>query len=325
MNLTKLAVSAALAGITLAGCGAIVGDRAEKRETQAENLYPPSGELLDVDGVQVHAIVRGAGPDVILIHGASGNTRDFEVDLIGRLSDSYRVIAFDRPGLGWTDRLPGFGGAGSNRGESPREQARLLKAAADRLQVRDPIIVGHSYGGTVSLAWALEHPEHPQALVLLGAPSNPWPGGLGALYAINSSAIGGATVVPLITAFANRERANGIVARIFEPQIPPEGYVEAVGVGLSVRRETLRANAQQVNTLRPHVVEMSQQYGSIDIPVEILHGDADTIVPLDIHSRPLSTQLPNNRLTVMENVGHMPHHADPETVIAAIDRVAGQR
>ncbi len=324
MILSKLAISAVLAGVTLAGCGVLVGDRAERQEQRAETRYPPAGELLEVDGTTVHAVVRGSGPDVILIHGASGNTRDFELGLIGALANRYRVIAFDRPGLGWTDRMPGFGGPGRAQGESPREQAQLLRAAADLLEVRDPIVLGHSYGGTVALAWALEHPDHPKALVLLGAPSNPWPGGLGPLYAVNSSAIGGATVVPLITAFANRDRAADIIARIFEPQPAPENYAEAVGVGLSVRREALRANAQQVNTLRPHVVEMSQHYGRITIPVEILHGDADTIVPLDIHSGPLSAQLPNNRLTVMEGIGHMPHHADPQAVADAVDRVAGQ-
>jgi pimeloyl-ACP methyl ester carboxylesterase len=64
------------------------------------------------------------------------------------------------------------------------------------------------------------------------------------------------------------------------------------------------------------------RYGEIDVPVEILHGDADDTVPLAVHSEPLSRQLPNARLTVLPGVGHMLHHADPDAVEAAIDRAA---
>ena len=48
--------------------------------------------------------MTGEGPDVVLIHGAFGSLRDFTFDLSDRLSERYRVIAFDRPGLGYTDR-----------------------------------------------------------------------------------------------------------------------------------------------------------------------------------------------------------------------------
>ena len=112
------------------------------------------------------------------------------------------------------------------------------------------------------------------------------------------------------------------MASIFTPQPVPDGYSAHVGVGLTLRREALRANARQVNSLRPHVVEMSPLYPSLRLPVEILHGTEDTIVPLDIHSVPLSRQIPEATLTVLEGVGHMPHHADPDAVTEAIDRAA---
>jgi len=82
----------------------------------------------------------------------------------------------------------------------------------------------------------------------------------------------------------------------------------------------MRANARQVNWLRPHVVEMSKHYDSISVPVEVVHGDADTIVPLDIHSAKLPDQIIGAKVTVLTGVGHMPHHTNPESVIAAIDR-----
>ena len=67
----------------------------------------------------------GHGPDLVLIHGASGNLRDFTFDLAARLADRYRVIVFDRPGLGYTDRHAPAGA------DASRQQADLLLQAAD--------------------------------------------------------------------------------------------------------------------------------------------------------------------------------------------------
>ena len=114
---------------------------------RAASAYPPTGPLVPVAGTRVHAHVEGDAdaPAVILIHGASGNSRDFSFDLTGRLADRYRVIAFDRPGLGHTPALHG-------RGESPFEQAALLDAAAEALGVERAVVVGHSFGGSVAMA-----------------------------------------------------------------------------------------------------------------------------------------------------------------------------
>ena len=96
----------------------------------------------------------------------------------------------------------------------------------------------------------------------------------------------------------------------------------AIGATLSIRRDSLRANSRQVNGLRPFVVEMSARYVDLSLPVEIVHGDLDTIVPMAIHSQPLSQLIPGANLTILEGVGHMPHHIAPEAVEAAIDRAA---
>ncbi|MEO1138656.1 MAG: alpha/beta hydrolase, partial [Pseudomonadota bacterium] len=287
----------------LAGCAGL----AEKRERDARETHPPLGQFVDVDGTRVHVWVDGAGPDLVLIHGAGGNLRDYTFDLAGRLTDQYRVIAFDRPGLGYTDRLPGYGGLGSTQGESPIEQAGVLQKAAQQLGVERPVVVGHSFGGAVALAWGLNAPQDTAALVLLGSVSNPWPGDLGAFYGVTGSALGGAAAVPLITALTPQSRIEKSVNGVFPPQTPPTGYADYVGTGLTLQRDSLRANGQQVLTLRPHIVQMSQRYRTeLTMPVEIIHGDADTTVPLTVHSEPLSKQLTNATLTVLKGVGHMP-------------------
>lgn len=296
-----------------------------KRERDAAASHPPTGVFVDVDGTQIHAVQMGRGPDVVLLHGASGNVRDFTLAFADRIKDRYRVTILDRPGLGWSEQIaPSHTRAWSSAHASPRAQARVLKAATDKLGVVNPIVVGHSFGGIVGYAWALEF-EDLGGFVSVGGVANPWPGELGWTYQVNGSAWGGGLVVPLLSAFVPQTYVEDTVASIFAPQEPPEGYLDHIGPALSLRRASMRANARQVNWSRPHVVEMSAQYGSITVPVEIVHGDADTIVPLAVHSAKVPAQIPDANLTVLPGVGHMPQHADPEAVIGAIDRVAARQ
>ncbi len=309
------------ATVVLAFIG-VVQWRASAREAAASIAYPPQGRVIDVDGTPVHVLIAGSGPDLVLLHGASGNVRDWTYGFTDRLSDRYRVIMLDRPGLGWTGRMQGKSGAWNTRTETPMEQAALLQKAAAIIGIERPIVVGHSFGGAVAMAWALSQPEETAALVMLGAVSNPWPGDLGWTYTVMGSAWGGGLVVPLASAFLPRSYIDDSVEAIFRPQPAPEGYVEHVGATLALRRESMRAIAQQVNSLRPHIVKMSKRYEGLSLPLEIVHGDADTIVPLTIHSEPLSKQVTGANLTVLKGVGHMPHHADPRAVEDAIDRAA---
>lgn len=314
MTLTRLAARTLIAAALVGGLAFATDRRASQREAAAEAAYPPIGQIIIVMGKRVHAHVEGQGPDLILIHGASGNLRDFTFDLSAQLAKHYRVIAFDRPGLGWSDDL----GA---RGISPMAQAEVLQAAARVLGVKRPIVLGHSYGGSVAMAWALSDPTT-AGLVLVSAATMPWPGDLGTWYQITSSRIGGATAVPLIAAFAPEDRAEKAVQGIFAPDPVPEGYVGYVGAGLTLRRDTLRANARQVSALKEFILQMEPRYAGLTLPVEIIHGTADTIVPAKVHAIPLSRILPNATLTLIEGGGHMPHHVHADLVIAAIDRVA---
>tara|TARA_R110002110_G_scaffold20312_54_gene82597 strand:+ start:2638 stop:3573 length:936 start_codon:yes stop_codon:yes gene_type:complete len=296
--------------------------RAARHEAAARAAHPPSGEILTIDGIAVHARVMGQGPDLVLIHGASGNLNDFTMGFASQLANRYRVILFDRPGLGWTDRLPGAGGAWNNTEESPQDQASLLQKAADRLGVTNPIVLGHSYGGSVALAWGLSRPKDTAALVLVAAVSEPWPGTLGWTYTINGSTLGGALFVPLVTAFLPESYIETNIGSIFAPQAPPQGYAQHLGTGLTLRRISLRANAQQVNALRPHVVRMQRGYDTLGMPIEIVHGDADTIVPAHIHAEVLMNDIPNGALSLLAGQGHMLQHTAQPQVTAAIDRAA---
>ena len=280
----------------------------------------PVGQMVSISDRKVHVLLRGpveATCTVILLHGASGNVRDFLFGLIERLEPTLRVIAFDRPGLGHTKGLPGDG-------DAPVAQARLLDEAAAALGVRRAVIVGHSYGAAVAMAWALDLPERVAAVVSLAGATMPWEGALWPWYRIASSDLGGRFVVPLVSALTPRAVVHSAIDKIFAPQQAPKDYAEALGVDLLLNPDQLRINARQIQGLKPHLQAMSARYPDLDVPIEIVHGDLDTIVPLTTHSARLVRLVPAARLTVLPGVGHMPHHADPEAAAGAILRAAGR-
>ncbi|MHA6347060.1 alpha/beta fold hydrolase [Roseivivax sp. CAU 1761] len=316
-----LKAALALVFVLLTACAVAVDRRAESQSDAAEATTPPLGRFVEVDGRRVHAWVSGSGPDLVLVHGASGNLRDFTFDLARRLDDRYRVIAFDRPGMGYTDRAsPAYEGTFNAAGESPAVRAALLSRAAAKLGAERPLVLGHSYGGAVAMAWGLDRPA--SGLVILAGATMPWPGDLGLQYTLLGSSVGGGLLAPVVSATAGRGTVEGATESIFAPQPVPPGYLAHLGPDLTLRPGSLRANARQVNTLRPHVVAMAERYPGLTLPVELLHGTADTIVPPEVHSRRLVGLLPNARLTLLDGIGHMPHHAAPGAVIAAIDRAA---
>jgi pimeloyl-ACP methyl ester carboxylesterase len=289
--------------------------KAARHERQAEAHWPPEGQFLTIDGHRVHYVMRGQGPDLVLIHGASGNTRDFTHAMADRLAARYRVFVFDRPGLGYTERIDPKG--------APLElQADLLARAAAELGAERPIVFGHSYGGAVALAWAIARPERLSALVLSAAASNPWDTGLGLYYTVLSHPLGQRFVIPLLTAWVPDRVVDDAIDGVFLPQTAPEGYHAHIGAGLTLRRVSMRANALHRANLLEDIRGQVPRYGEIAVPVEILHGDADDTVPLRVHSEPLSRQIPGAVLTPLPGIGHMPHHAVPEAVDAAIDRAA---
>lgn len=291
--------------------------RAAANEARAEARFPPLGRMIDVGGTPVHVLQQGAGPDIVLIHGASGNLRDFTFDLAGRLTDRYRVTMIDRPGLGHT-------AVDTTHAASIFDQADLLVGTAAALDLDRPLVLGHSYGGAVALAWATRHPGTLSGLVLLAAASNPWDTPLSLFYRILSHPVGGAILAPILTAWVPDRVLERSIAGVFDPQPMPDGYAGYIGAELALRRASLRENARQRATIEDEVRAMVPDYARVDIPAEILHGTADLTVWLSVHSEPLAGQLPDGNLVAMDGIGHAPHHSDPAAVTAAIDRAAAR-
>lgn len=313
MTLLKLVISLVAFAAVLAVFVGYTSRRAAQNSAAAAVAYPAVGKMLLVNGARVHYTIEGSGPDLILIHGASGNLRDM-AGLAAHLAPRFRVIRFDRPGLGYS-------ALGDARNLTPQGQAETLRAAAAQLHLTQPIVLGHSFGGAVAMAWALQAPDTTAGLVLVSAATMPWESKLDPVYRAHNTTLGRVMIPALVAAYATPARVDAGIKIVFAPQSPPEDYRETIGAALIIREDSFRTNADQINALKRSLRKMAIQYPQMTLPVEILHGDIDTIVGLEIHSRPLSALLPNARLTVLPGFGHMPHQAAPEAVIAAIDRL----
>ncbi|MGI9369720.1 MAG: alpha/beta fold hydrolase [Ruegeria sp.] len=289
--------------------------RANRHEARAEAEFPPQGQVLDVDGTPVHAVVMGDGPDVVLIHGSSGNTRDMTFALAPILAKNYRVIVFDRPGLGYSGRF-------NPNGESIVDQAEILQRAAAQLGAERPIVAGQSYGGAVALAWAIARPNNISALVPIAPATHPWDDPLDWFNLVASTSIGAAIALPLITAFVPDWYVTRSLDDVFAPQTAPEGYTEHFGPGLTLRRKSMRANAMQRANLLDEIINLQPRYGEIGVPTEIVHGTADTTVGLAWHSEKLAQDIPGAELIRLAGIGHMPQVVAAPEVAAAIDRAA---
>jgi pimeloyl-ACP methyl ester carboxylesterase len=323
MRRLTLLTTAAVLSASACAFWYVADRRADLREAEIEARNPPLGEIVVVDGRRVHVDIQGQGPDVVLIHGAGGTYRDFTFGLTERLARDYRVLSFDRPGFGWSERISeDLNGPLSNRAESPIQQARHLAQAARQLGADRPLIVGHSYGGAVAMGWALEEPA--AGIVILSGATMPWPGSVDWTYRVLGSRAGGLALPPFVSALVPQSYVQNALSGVFAPQPVPEGYLAKAGIMMATRIDTLRANARQVNALRPHVVEMSRRYPEITIPVEILHGTEDRTVYAEVHAEPLATLLSNASLTILEGIGHMPHHGATDDVIEAIHRAASR-
>ncbi len=296
----------------LAGCSSPVPF--DEAEIRAE--YPPIGKFVEVWGLKVHYWEAGEGTPVVLVHGASGNLRDWTFSIAPKLAEEFRVIAVDRPGFGYSDRP-------SINGWDPEVQARVLQAAMVEIGVEKPVVVGHSWGGALAMAWALAFPRQTMGTVPVSGVTIPY-GGVATI--VRAIGLDGVIISAYTDRLLERAREGGIaefIARVFRPQRVPAGYVEHVGATLALRDRTLRANGEDLQNINIALRRMEPQYRSLGVPVEIIHGQAD-FIDWDDHAQPLAERLPRANLTLLPGVGHMAHHAAPDELRRAIRRIVSQ-
>lgn len=303
--------------VLLSGTAAFLSGCAFGHDTSfatAEARWPPLGKLIKVDGRTVHVWDKGSGTPIVLLHGASGNLRDWSFALGPAISKTRRAVAFDRPGMGYSDRVEPNGG-------DPAVQARALMAATKAMGIERPILVGHSWGAAVALAWAIADPASVRGVITISGTIMPWferP-----IFAEMTGLDG-----LLVGAYFNYVRAtaasNGVsrfVERIFRPQDPPAGYIDYVGGPLALRPATLAANKEDVRTLNTALRRLLTSYDALTMPIEVISGTEDFIINANRQPIPFANRVPTARLTLLDGIGHMAHQVAPEALFAALDRL----
>ena len=305
-----VAVLAVLALITQAGVLAL------------QRAFPANGKMIEVAGATLNVVEIGprdaAGPPIVLIHGASSNLEVMRQPLGETLARNHRVILIDRPGHGWSTRA-------RPEDSTPAVQGRMIDEALGKLGVSSAVFVVHSWSGALGARMALDYPQRVAGLVMLAPVAYPWPGGVGQYNKIIATPVLGPLLAYTITLPLGYLLAEPGVRGVFLPQMMPDGFVQDTATPLLLRPRTFIANARDLVTLKEAVREQSPRYADIKTPVVVISGDgADKTVSTNIHSRPFAATVPNAKLIVLPDVGHMVPNVASELVIREIEAMIGR-
>ena len=311
-------------GVAAALGGAALYNRVQARRAERDN--PPVGRFLEVDGTRLHyldegpadAATTGVGgdPPVVLLHGNTVTLDDWIVsgvfDLIAR---SRRVVAFDRPGFGYSERP-------RDRSWTPAAQARLLRRACRRLGVVRPVVVGHSWATLVALAWALRVPEEVAGLVLVSGYYYPSTRLDAALVTPGAVPVLGDLLNHTVSPPLMHMTLPGTLRTMFAPRRVPDRFRDVFPEALIPRPKQIRAMSQEGAIMVPAAAALQRHYGEVSCPSVVIAGDADRVVDPEDQSIRLAHELNDAELRIVPGAGHMVHHAAPREVAEAINRVA---
>jgi pimeloyl-ACP methyl ester carboxylesterase len=245
-----------------------------------------------------------------MIHGNAGGLDDFGFGVAQLLSREYRVIAVDRPGHGKTDRP-------SDKTASVEYQAELLHRVLAQLSIAQPVLVGHSWGGALALAYALRYPSEVSGLILLAPAAYPDNGSNKLLRALIGPPVVGDVSLLLGKSIIGRPMLKRALADAFYPQPVPDKYYKLVSSSW-LGQTHLKAFLEDEWTLNNSLKKMSKQYAQIKVPVVIVTGDKDKIVAPKENAYRLQAVIPNSRLIELKATGHEIPLTHPESVYAAM-------
>jgi len=280
-----------------------------------ERAHPPQGQMIAVDGARLHVVDLGprqaSGPAVVMLHGASSNLEVMR-PLGERLARTHRVILIDRPGHGWSTRA-------RRQDSTPVIQARMIDETLRELGIDRAIFVVHSWSGALGARLALDHPDRVAGLVMLAPVTHPWRGGVGRYNELIATPVIGPLLAYTITLPLGYFIAEAGARNVFLPQVMPDGFVKDSATPLLLRPREFIANACDLVTLKEAVAAQVSRYGEIKVPVTIIAGEPDKTVKTDIHARPFAATVPNAKLIVLPELGHMVQNAVPDLVKTEIE------
>jgi len=289
-------------GVGIVALGLVLGGLAlfsARTARRVEQAVPPLGRFIEVDGARIHYLDEGSGPPILFIHGLAGQMRNFTHSLLEPLKRDYRVVILDRPGSGYSTRPPQASAAIS-------AQAATISRFVEALGLKQPLVVGHSLGGAIALALALNHPEQVSGLALI-APVTRRPARVPAVF--RGLAIGSPLVRRLVAwtvavplSMKNRDAALG---SLFGPQPVARDFATKGGGLLFLRPTTFIGASCDLVAPREDLDAMQARYAGLKIPVGVLYGTDDGILETTAHCEALASKLPGADFELIEGGGHM--------------------
>jgi pimeloyl-ACP methyl ester carboxylesterase len=270
----------------------------------------PTGSFVRIGKLRIRYLERpGSGTPVLLIHGLPGTAEDF--NSVTPLLAGHRAIAIDRPGFGYST-----GGY-----VSFDRQLQTIQALLGALHLVRPVLVGHSYGGTIALAFAERHPSEVRGLVLVDAAAAG--DHLGSYEEVQ------AHVVKFLQLPVIREIANATFAQLLTTVSVNQGDSDAFHpqpVAPAHRRRLLEINSTRGNleafageqlAANGVINRIDKRLRTIAVPAVVIQGEQDRLVK-PVHGRRLAGELPDARLQMVPG-GHMAPYTHPATVAAAVE------
>ena len=284
-----------------------------KNTVPPEQLADPDSKFISINGSKVHYKIVGEGtPALILLHGFGASTFTWH-KVMEPLSREYLVIAYDRTGFGYSSRPL----KGEWSGESPysqESQARELVALMDALGVEKAVLVGSSAGGTTAALATVSYPERVKALILVDAAifrGGP-PGWLH--YLLGSLHV--KRIAPLLIRNYYGHFFNEIRARAWhDPSKQTEEILE--GYKKSLRADNWDRALCEFG-FAYQSLDLEKRLSSITVPVLVITGDDDRIVPSQDSAR-IAKEIPGAQRVVIRDAGHLPHEEKPEEFLKAVN------
>lgn len=317
--MTRIRTAGIAAGaVAAAGAGLALFSRWQGR--RAEVLVPADGKFVEVAGARLHYVALGEGSPVVMVHGLGGQLRNFSYALAELIAAHHRVILIDRPRSGYSTVA-----AGVEPGVI--EQAAMIAAGIGALELERPLYVGHSLGGALGLALALNHPGVVRALALIAPLTQPQPAppavfqGLAAGAATKAGrlVIAHTLAVPLGTL-----TAPATLKAVFAPEPAPEDFAIRGGGALSLRPGNVAAAMFEIGRASQEMEELQPRYGELTLPVSILFGREDHVLDPTRDGEETARQIIRCRLELVDG-GHMLPVTQPELTARFVERAAAER
>jgi len=280
-----------------------------RESTPRDALMPPGARHVRAGDIDM--LVQEAGPPtgriVVLVHGTGAWSESWRDTIDALARRGYRVIAVDLPPFGLSDRPRAENYATSDQG-------KRIAAALDTLEVREAVLVGHSFGARATVEAVLLSPSRVRALVLvdpaLGLDASAAPPSAAVAWLLRNHTAREMLVAALATNPAmTRWILKQFTARhevltdqriaVYQLPVRSPGSTEAIGAWL----EDFLMPGDEPASARPAA------YATLSIPTLLLWGELDTVTPIEQGKR-IAKLMPSSKLEILRGVGHIPQIED---------------